>query len=182
MTTSRRPAHSNGKQSRSVFLSFEFQKDAGRRGTFMGQAEVDCEFALIDKSLPSAQHDEQWRREAKARIEASAVVIVLLGPDTYNAPGVKDELSLAGGVRCPVVQLMPQNRNYGLVAKNGAICEYKWKTINRMLRDPKAFADAPENKEKRMLCGRTTEPFSKSVGACWTVGSRSRSLHSVISK
>ncbi len=148
MATGRRATRSNNKQRRSVFLSFEFQKDAGRRGAFMGQAKVDCEFALIDKSLPSAQHDEQWRREAKSRIEASAVVIVLLGPDTYNAPGVKDELSLAGEVPCPVVQLMPQDKNYGLVAKNGAICEYKWKTINRMLRDPRAFADDPVNRGK----------------------------------
>ena len=148
MATPRRLARSNSKQSRPVFLSFEFQKDAGRRGTFLGQAKENCEFAIIDKSLPSAQHDEKWRREARARIEASAVVIVLLGPDTSNAPGVKDELSLAGEVRCPVVQLMPQNRDYGLVAKNGAICEYNWKAINRMLRNPKAFADTPENKGK----------------------------------
>ena len=148
MAASRRLASSNSRQSRPIFLSFEFQKDAGRRGTFLGHAKAHCEFAIIDKSLPSAQHDEQWRREARARIESSAVVIVLLGPDSFNAPGVKDELSLAGEVRCPVVQLMPQNRNYGLVAKHGAICEYKWKAINRMLRNPRAFADDPVNRSK----------------------------------
>ena len=98
--------------------------------------------------MPSAQHDENWRQTAKERIRSSHVVIVLLGPDTQNAPGVKDELSLAGEVRCPVVQLMPQDKNYGLVAKNGAVCEYRWDTINRMLRDPKMFATAAENRGK----------------------------------
>ncbi len=112
----------------------------------MGQAKVDCEFAIIDKSLPAAQHDEKWRREARERIEAANVVIVLLGPDTHSANGVKDELSLAGEVRRPVVQLMPQNKSYGLVARDGAICTYKWEAINRMLRDPKAFVDTPENR------------------------------------
>ena len=34
-----------------------------------------------------------------------------------------DELSLAGEVRCPVVQLLPRDTNYGLVAKYGAVCE-----------------------------------------------------------
>ena len=114
----------------------------------MGQSKVHCEFAIIDKSLPSAQHDERWRREARGRIGESEVVIVLLGPDTHSAPGVKDELSLAGEVRCPVVQLMPQNKDYGLAAKDGAVCEYKWKTINEMLRDPEAFADDPLNRGK----------------------------------
>ena len=93
---------SSAKKGRRVFLSFEFERDAGRRGTFIGQAKEHCEFAIVDKSLPSAQHDERWRRLAKQRIRASQVVIVLLGPDTHNAPGVKDELSLAGEVRCPV--------------------------------------------------------------------------------
>ena len=135
-------------KSRTVFLSFEFEKDADRRGTFIGLARKYCEFSIIDNSLPSAQHDEKWRKTAKERIKSSHIVIVLLGPDTHNAPGVKDELSLAGEVDCPVVQLMPQDKSYGLVAKNGAVCKYKWETINRMLRDPKTFANAAENRGK----------------------------------
>ena len=148
MTTRRRPTRSNRKQRRSVFLSFEFERDAGRRSAFVGQARVDCDFAIVDKSLPSAQHDEKWRREARERIEAADVVIVLLGPDTHSAPGVKDELSLAGEVCCPVVQLMPRNRGYGLVARNAAVCEYRWATINQMLQDTRAFADDPVNRGK----------------------------------
>ena len=140
--------HSIAKKRRPVFLSFEFERDAGRRGTFIAQAKKHCEYAIIDKSLPSAQHDESWRQKARERIGASQIVIVLLGPDTQNAPGVKDELSLAGEVRCPVVQLLPQDKNYGLVAKNGAVCEYKWDTINRMLRDPKGFAEDAMNRGK----------------------------------
>ena len=68
-------------------------------------------------SLPSSTNlcqapstTNRWRQTAKERIRSSHVVIVLLGPDTHNAPGVKDELSLAGEVRCPVVQLMPQDK------------------------------------------------------------------------
>ena len=57
-------------------------------------------------------------------------------------------MSLAGEVRCPVVQLMPQEKSYGLVAKNGAVCEYKWDTINRMLRNPRAFAETLINRSR----------------------------------
>ena len=141
--TKKRP---KAKERRPVFLSFEFEKDAARRGAFIGQAKELCEFAIVDQSLPSAQHDDKWRQLAKQRISESQVLIVLLGPDTHNAPGVKDELSLAGEVRCPVVQLMPQDKNYGLVAKQGAVCNYKWTSINRMLRNPKSFADATANR------------------------------------
>lgn len=95
------------KERRPVFLSFEFEKDAGRCGTFICLAREHYEFEVIDNSLPRAQHDEEWRQTAKERKGSPHVVIVLQGPDTHNAPGVKDELSLAGEVGCPVVQLMP---------------------------------------------------------------------------
>lgn len=148
MSKQTRHDRSKPKESRSVFLSFEFHKDANRRSAFIGQAWRHCEFVLTDKSLPDAEHDNKWRQEAKKRMEASDVVIVLLGSDAQNAPGVKDELSLAGEVGCPVIQLMPQGCNYGLVAKNGAVCEYKWARINQMLRKPKAFAQSEANREK----------------------------------
>ncbi len=142
--------HSRGKtkKSRSVFLSFEFKKDKGRRGTFIVHARKHCEFALKDRSLPAEEHDDEWRREVKERMKVSDVAIVLLGPDTQSAPGVSDELSLAGEIGCPVVQLMPQDQNYGLAAKNGAVCKYKWKLVNQMLRNPKTFAKSPENRGK----------------------------------
>ena len=81
-------------------------------------------------------------------MQKSDVVIVLLGQDTHNARGVEIELSLAGEVKCPVVQLRPQGKNYGLVAGSQAVCEYKWERINKMLRDPKAYADNPANRGK----------------------------------
>ena len=136
------------KETRAVFLSFEFDRDGGRRGTFIQQAKEHCEFALIDKSLPDAEHSSKWRQEVKKRMQESDVVIVLLGQDTQNAPGVKDELSLAGEAGRPVVQLMPQDQNYGLVAGHQAICEYTWKNINEMLRNPKAYAGNPANRGK----------------------------------
>ena len=136
------------KQTRAVFLSFEFDRDGGRRGTFIGQAKEHCEFSLVDKSLPDAEHSNKWRQDVKKLMQESDVVIVLLGKDTHNAPGVKDELSLAGEVGCPIVQLMPQGQNYGLVAGHRSVCESKWDRINEMLRAPKAYASDPANRGK----------------------------------
>ena len=148
MTKDTRQRHGKIKTSRSVFLSFEFGKDAARRRAFIGEAKKHCDFTLKDNSLPAARHDDKWRREAKERMRVSDVVIVLLGPDTHNAPGVKDELSLAGEVGCPVVQLMPQGKNYGLAGRYRAVCRYKWTAVNQMLRDPGAFAKSSPNRGK----------------------------------
>ena len=146
----RQVRHDRGKTKpfRSIFLSFEFEKDVGRRSDFISQARKHCEFSLKDMSLPAANHDDKWRRDVKERMKVADVVIVLLGPDTHNAPGVKDELSLAGEVGCPVVQLMPQGKHYGLVGKYRAVCGYKWTAVNQMLRDPGTFARSSSNRGK----------------------------------
>ena len=127
------------KPNRAVFFSFEFHKDRQRWQSILGDAEKHCDFNLIDWSLPCAVHDEKWQRAVRERIRKSAVVIVLLGEDTHNARGVEDELGLAGDFKRPVVQLMPQGENYGLVAKHRAVCLYEWTRINEMLRSPKSY-------------------------------------------
>lgn len=122
-----------------VYFAFEFERDGGRRGTIMGQSHRECAFNVEDKSLPHAVHNERWRREASRRIRESDVVVVLLGQDTHNAPGVMDEVNLARQWERPIVQLMPQGKNYGLVSDDIPVCRYKWPRINEMMRNPRAF-------------------------------------------
>ena len=57
--------------------------------------------------------------------------------DTHNAPGVLDELSLAGQLGRTVVQLMARRQKYGLPTQRAPICPYRWVVINRMLKDPR---------------------------------------------
>ena len=132
---------SSGRPSRSVYFAFEFERDSPRRGTFLSQAERHSRYCIDDRSLPAAVHDASWQREARRRMLAVQVVIVLLGADTHNAPGVQDELSLAGQLGKPVVQLMPRGKAYGLPMRRAPVCSYRWVQIDAMLRDPLAFVN-----------------------------------------
>ena len=131
---------SNPLNVRSVYLAFEFERDAQHRKAFINQATQLCDFTLNDRSIPAAVHSKRWQREASRRIRSSDVVIVLLGSDTHNAPGVQDELNLARQWRRPIVQLMPQGCDYGLVSDDIPVCRSKWVRINEMLSDPGAFS------------------------------------------
>lgn len=128
----------NDRKVRRIYLAFEFERDAQRRLQFMSQAQRLCNFLIDDRSLPSAVHDTRWQKEALGRIRSSHVLFVLLGPDTHNASGVRDEISLAGQARVPVFQLMPSKRNYGLVSARIPLCPYRWAHINRVLQNPGA--------------------------------------------
>ena len=126
---------------RRVYFAFEFEKDAPRRRAFLHQASSHSMYEIDDLSLSAAVHDASWQREARKRISSVGVVIVLLGPDTHNAPGVLDELSLAGQLGRPVVQLMPRRQKYELPTRRAPMCPYRWAVINRMLKDPQAFVN-----------------------------------------
>ena len=128
---------------RRVYFAFDYDKDASRRKDFLAQAKDNCDFRIEDLSLPKAIHDFSWQREALARIHTADVVIVLLGPDTHTAPGVRDEISLAGQADRPVIQIRPRGRHYASIGKDTSICIYSWKQINRVLRQPSAFARNP---------------------------------------
>jgi hypothetical protein len=121
------------KQIRRVYIAFEFEKDAERHTCFMSDAEKHCLFVLEDLSLPAAVHNSSWQREALKRIHNSQIVFVLLGLDTHNAPGVHDEISLAGKSNKPIVQIVPQGQNYGEVSQQGLLTTYKWSRINEIL-------------------------------------------------
>ena len=130
---------SRSRPWRSVYFAFEFEKDSSRRHTFLSQAELHSHYRIDDRSLPAAIHDASWQREAGRRMLSVQVVIVLLGPDTHNAPGVLDELSLAGQLGKPVIQLMPRGKTYGMPTRHAPVCSHRWIHINSMLEDPLAF-------------------------------------------
>jgi hypothetical protein len=129
----------NSRDVRRVYLAFEFERDAQRRTNFIQQSLLFCDFFLEDLSLPSSLHDSHWQREAQRRIQRIHVLIVLLGRDTHTSHGVHDEVSLAGQVRCPIVQLIPQHRQYGTISDRLPSLPYRWQRLNEMLRSPREF-------------------------------------------
>jgi hypothetical protein len=127
------------KRTKRVYLAFEFGKDAIRRDLFIQQAGMYCEYLIEDKSIPAAIHDKRWQKEARQRIRESDLVLVLLGQDTHNAPGVKDEVSLAKQEKRPLVQLMPQGQKYGEVGEKIPVLTNKWKHIDDLLNNPREY-------------------------------------------
>ena len=77
-----------------VFISFDYDNDAGIKELLVGQAKnEDSPFAIADYSIKEASRD--WLEQARKRIRSCDVVIVLCGRTTYKADGVGIELQIA---------------------------------------------------------------------------------------
>ena len=108
-----------------IFLSFKFDKDNDLHRNFYAQAERgDSSHEIIDYSLnePYRSHDESaWLKKARAKIEQSDIVIVVIGEDTHNAPGVEKEVTIANQVKKPMFQIRP-HRPITISVGCGYIC------------------------------------------------------------
>ena len=79
----------------TVFISFDYDHDKDLHGNLVAQANLpDSPFTIIDQSLPSAVHDDSWKRQARVRIRRADIVVFICGVNTHSAQGVAAEMSI----------------------------------------------------------------------------------------
>lgn len=116
-----------------IFVSFEFDKDNNLKNAFFKQAKEHTQHRIKNESLRESYPDEGWQQKARKAIEKCDVVVVLIGEDTHNAPGIKTELQIARRLKKPIFQVRPQERTYTGVQSLGEPIPWKWKRINEEL-------------------------------------------------
>ena len=117
----------------NIFVSFEFDKDIDLRNNFYKQAERHTAHRILNCSLNETYLDHHWVDKAHAAIAECDVLVVLIGEDTHNAPGVKLEVDMARRLKKPIFQIRPRGRPYrGLVVLKEPMT-WKWKNINAKL-------------------------------------------------
>ena len=124
-----------------VFLSFEFGKDNELHYNFYSQAKQHSEYEVIDESLNEQYHpDAQWLNKARKQIVLSDIVIVVVGEDTHNAPGVEKEVTIANQLKKPMFQIRPRERTASEVRGAGDVIRWNWKTIDAKIAECLAVA------------------------------------------
>ena len=117
----------------NIFVSFEFDRDRDLQNNFYQQAEEETDHRIRDCSLHESYPDEAWRNEARNAIRPCDVVVVLIGQDTHNAPGVIVETDIARSLNKPIIQVRPQGRPYQGLTRLGEPIPWRWRRINNEL-------------------------------------------------
>ncbi|MDU2312869.1 MAG: hypothetical protein E7D71_09335 [Varibaculum cambriense] len=113
-----------------AFISFDYDNDARLKDLLVGQARYpDSPFEIIDWSIKVAS--PSWRLEARRRIRAAGLVIVLCGRSTDTATGVAEELSIAKEEGIPYFLLAGyEHGSIRPTTANSADKLYKWNWDN----------------------------------------------------
>lgn len=118
-----------------VFISFDFDNDKKLKDFFIGQAGLpNSPFEVADWSLKEEQPEKEWEKKAEANIKRSDVVIVMVGPKTHSAPGVKKEIAMARKHGKKIVQVIGyKDGDYTRVADAGTLYKWDWENIKKIL-------------------------------------------------
>ena len=122
----------------NIFVSFEFEKDNNLKNSFYFQARQQSQHRVRNCSLNKEYPDEAWKKKARQAIQVCDVVLILVGQDTHNAPGVLVETDIARNLNKPTIQVLSEKarrNNYNGVPHLEGRIPWKWDVINRRLDD-----------------------------------------------
>lgn len=118
-----------------VFVSFDFDNDKILKDFVIGQSKLqDSPFDVIDTSIKEAAPEKDWLNRAETRIKGSDMVLVMVGLQTYKAPGVLKEVNLAKKWNKPIAQVIGyKDGNYTPVEGAGRLYSWNWENLKKLL-------------------------------------------------
>jgi hypothetical protein len=118
-----------------IFVSFDFDNDRQLKDFIIQQARrMDSPFQVIDHSLKEAAPEQDWKTKASRAISRSRVVLVMVGPKTYRAPGVLAEIRMAREQGKKIVQIIGyRDGNYTAVKGAGQLYRWNWENLRKIL-------------------------------------------------
>lgn len=119
-----------------VFVSFDFENDKTLKDFIIGQARLpDSPFEVSDHSLKEAAPEKDWEAKARAAIDRADKFVIMLGPKTRSAPGVKKEVAMAVALektRFQVIGYTNGTEDWA-VTGGGRTYSWSWENLKKLL-------------------------------------------------
>jgi hypothetical protein len=123
------------REKKRVFVSFDFDNDKNLKDSLIAQSKLErSPFTVFDHSLLEAAPEPDWKKYASVKIRQSDIVIVVVGNQTYRAPGVLAEVGMARRHGVPCIQLYGQKHaDCRKVPKAGRRVAWTWNKLDYFL-------------------------------------------------
>jgi hypothetical protein len=119
-----------------VFVSYDFDNDRTLKDFIIGQAKLpDSPFEVSDHSLKEAAPEKDWEAKARAAISRADKFVVMLGPKTRFASGVKKEVAMATDLtktRFQVIGYKNGSEEWA-VPGGGRTYSWNWENLKKLL-------------------------------------------------
>lgn len=121
--------------AKRVFVSFDFDNDQSLHSAVVGQSRnPDAPFTIVDCSLKEEAPQATWEAKARRAIKGADIVLVMVGVNTFKAPGVLKEVAMARAEQIPVVQVIGyRDKTCKLVPNAGRRYLWTWENLKKVL-------------------------------------------------
>ena len=90
-------------------------------------------FEVVDWSMKEAAPQRSWEDEARGRIKRSDVILIMLGPLTYKAPGVLKEVRMTREANKPIYQIIGyRDADPTPVPNGGRLLRWNWENLKKL--------------------------------------------------
>ena len=118
-----------------VFVSYDFDNDKKLYDLIIGQAKLpDSPFEVSNHSLKEAAPEKDWENKARAAISRADKFIIMLGPKTRSAPGVRKDVAMAkdlGKTRFQIIGYRDGSRDWA-VPDGGVTYNWNWDSLKKL--------------------------------------------------
>ena len=121
---------------KKVFVSYDFDNDKVLKDFIIGQTKhSDSPFEVQDHSLKEAAPEVQWEAKARAAISRAEIFIVMLGPKTARARGVRKEVAMAVALQKRRIQIIGYQTGdlSWSVPNGGRTYRWNWENLKNLL-------------------------------------------------
>ncbi len=120
---------------RKVFVSYDVEKDEKLKEVFLKILErADSPFEVVGHSVKLTEPVNNWEYNTGKVVMKAEIILVLLGPTTHKAPGVKKELEAAFDEEIPSIQIVGyKNVTLKPVPGAGQMIQWSWEQLKKMV-------------------------------------------------
>jgi hypothetical protein len=91
-----------------VFISFDYDENRFEAAALGQQLRRSDRFEVQNWSLKEAAPERTWPTAARAKLNRSDVMVIVVTANTYRAPGVLTEIKIAKDLGVPIRQVHPK--------------------------------------------------------------------------
>ena len=91
---------------KKIFVSFDVENDSAFKNIVVGKSqEKGATFKVANWSMKPDTKNRKWLKDVKFKVTRCDIMIVMIGKNTYRAPGVIKEVEFATNANMKIVQI-----------------------------------------------------------------------------
>ena len=119
---------------KKIFVSFDTKNDSAFKNIIVGKSqEKNAKYKVANWSMKPDAKNAKWLKDVKYKVTRCDMLVVMVGKNTYRAPGVIKEVEFATDANMKIVQINAAGGEVQAVNDAGVAYDLKTDDLSELL-------------------------------------------------